>query len=337
MAFISVNKVCRTYGNEDDPVKALADVSFNIEQGEFTVILGPSGSGKSTLLNLLGGMDRVTEGRILVDDKAITELSENEITDYRRADVGFVFQFYNLIPSLNAYENINIAARIGKESFKTKTMLAAVGLEKRGKHFPSELSGGELQRTAIARALVKNPKLLLCDEPTGALDTATGQMILDLLYDMSRKYGKTVLIVTHNDTITAKADKVIKLKDGKVLDIQTKTKTHPNTMIQETDNRSSESQTLLDIQTNTQHTTNTQYTTNTLLKTIIQEIDRHSSETKSVSDTQTETNTQLNTNLMLKTIIQEIDKHSSKDQSSKDQSIEDQSIKDYFASKGIYW
>lgn len=221
MAFILVDGISRTYGNDEEPVKALVDVSFNIEQGEFTVILGPSGSGKSTLLNLLGGMDRATRGCIISDDIDVTALNEKQITNYRRTDVGFVFQFYNLIPSLNTYENINIAARIGRDPFDAKAIMAAVGMEKRGKHFPAELSGGEQQRTAIARAIVKNPKLLLCDEPTGALDTMTGQMILKLLFNMSRKYGKTVLIVTHNRAIATVADKVIELRDGKVIDVKT--------------------------------------------------------------------------------------------------------------------
>lgn len=213
MAFISIKNISRTYGITE----SLKNVSLHIEQGEFAVLLGPSGSGKSTLLNLLGGMDRPTKGHIYVDGTNITKLNEKQLTDYRRTAVGFVFQFYNLIPSLNTYENINIAARIGKKPFDPKVIMNAVGLKNRSSHFPSELSGGELQRAAIARAIVKNPKLLLCDEPTGALDTETGTKILDLLYDMSRRFGKTVLVVTHNETITQIADRVIELKDGIVV------------------------------------------------------------------------------------------------------------------------
>ena len=216
LSFVNVNKVYEV-GNE--LVKALANANFGVERGEFVVILGPSGSGKSTLLNLLGGMDRVTSGKIIVDATDISGLNEEQITNYRRTDVGFVFQFYNLIPSLNTFENVNIAARIGRNSLNTEEILAAVGLEKRGRHFPSELSGGEMQRTSIARALVKNPKLLLCDEPTGALDLATGKIIIRLLFEMSRKYGKTVIIVTHNDAIANVADRVIKLRDGSIVDV----------------------------------------------------------------------------------------------------------------------
>lgn len=220
MAYLTFQKVRRDYQVGNDSIRALAGVTFDVEEEQFTVILGPSGSGKSTLLNLLGGMDRSTGGQITIDEVDITKFSDNQLTDYRRLDVGFVFQFYNLIPTLNAYENVNMSARIGRHPFDTKEMMKAVGLEERLRHFPAEMSGGELQRIAIARALVKNPKILLCDEPTGALDSETGKMILSLLHKMSRDYGKTVIVVTHNAMIAPAADKVIRLKDGKIADVQ---------------------------------------------------------------------------------------------------------------------
>lgn len=216
MAYLTFQKVKRMYQTGNDTVRALTGVSFDIQQEQFTVILGPSGSGKSTLLNLLGGMDRATSGQIIIDEVDITKFSDSELTDYRRTDVGFVFQFYNLIPTLNAYENVNMAARIGRNPLEAQEIMKAVGLEKRMKHFPAEMSGGELQRVAIARALVKNPKILLCDEPTGALDSETGKMVLSLLQKMSREYGKTVIIVTHNAAIAPAADKIIRLKDGRI-------------------------------------------------------------------------------------------------------------------------
>lgn len=219
MAYLSFQKVKRVYQAGNDSVRALTSVNFDIDEEEFTVILGPSGSGKSTLLNLLGGMDRATGGQIIVDEIDITRYSDTELTDYRRMDVGFIFQFYNLIPTLNAYENVNMAARIARNPFDTKEIMAAVGLESRMKHFPAEMSGGELQRVAIARALVKNPRILLCDEPTGALDSETGKMILSLLHKMSQNYGKTVIIVTHNALIAPAADKIIHLKDGNIKSI----------------------------------------------------------------------------------------------------------------------
>ncbi len=220
MEYLNFQNVKRTYQTGNDEVRALCGVSFDIKEKQFAVILGPSGSGKSTLLNLLGGMDRSDGGQIVIDGMDITGFSDAKLTDYRRTDVGFVFQFYNLIPTLNAYENVNMAARIGRNPFEAAEMMKAVGLEKRMKHFPTEMSGGELQRVAIARALVKNPKILLCDEPTGALDSETGKMILSLLKRMSREYGKTVVIVTHNAAIAPAADKVIRLKDGKIEGIQ---------------------------------------------------------------------------------------------------------------------
>ena len=216
MAYLTFQNVKRIYQMGNDTVRALTGVSFDVQEKQFTVILGPSGSGKSTLLNLLGGMDRASGGEIIIDEVDITNFSDSKLTDYRRTDVGFVFQFYNLIPTLNAIENVNMAARIGRNPFEAQDIMKAVGLEKRIKHFPAEMSGGELQRVAIARALVKNPKILLCDEPTGALDSTTGKMVLSLLQKMSREYGKTVIVVTHNAAIAPAADKVIRLKDGKI-------------------------------------------------------------------------------------------------------------------------
>ena len=220
MSFISFESVTREYMVGNESVKALSQSSFTVEAGQFAVILGPSGSGKSTTLNLLGGMDRATSGHILVDGKDVTVLSDRQLTDYRRIDIGFVFQFYNLIPNLNTYENVDIAGRLGRNPLDAGEVLKAVGLEKRFKHFPAELSGGELQRTSIARALCKNPKLLLCDEPTGALDSETGKTILELLLEMSRKYGKTVVVVTHNAAISPAADRVIHLKDGHIVKVE---------------------------------------------------------------------------------------------------------------------
>lgn len=215
--FLTFEQVTREYIVGKDKVKALFEVDFAIESGKFTVILGPSGSGKSTALNLLGGMDRATSGRIIVDNKDITGLSDKQLTNYRREDIGFVFQFYNLIPNLNAYENVELACRLGKHPLSVEEVIQSVGLKDRMKHFPAEMSGGELQRLSIARALCKNPKLLLCDEPTGALDSETGKMVLTLLQKMSREYSKTVIIVTHNAAISPTADRTIRLKDGHVV------------------------------------------------------------------------------------------------------------------------
>jgi putative ABC transport system ATP-binding protein len=220
MPFISFESVTREYIVGNDTVKALSNSSFSVERGQFAVVLGPSGSGKSTTLNLIGGMDRASSGHIYIDGKDITSLSDSQLTDYRRVDIGFVFQFYNLIPNLNAYENVDIAARLGKNPLNANEVLKAVGLEKRMKHFPAEMSGGELQRTSIARALCKNPKLLLCDEPTGALDSATGKTILTLLNNMSIKYHKTVIVVTHNAAIAPVGNRVIHLKDGHVIKVE---------------------------------------------------------------------------------------------------------------------
>lgn len=219
MSFIKFKNVTRVYKSGENEIKAVDNIDFEIEKGKFTVILGPSGSGKSTTLNLLGGMDKASSGEIYVDGKEITGLSLAKLTDYRRIDVGFVFQFYNLIPNLTAFENVDMVRKISKSSMKTETALDAVGLSHRMKNFPSQMSGGELQRVSIARALCKNPKILLCDEPTGALDSETGKKVLILLQDMAKKYGNAVVVVTHNAAIAPTGDRVIRLKDGKVHEI----------------------------------------------------------------------------------------------------------------------
>lgn len=220
MGFINFEKVTREYRAGKEIIKALDSIDFSIEQGQFTVILGPSGSGKSTTLNLLGGMDKATSGKIKVGEKEITSFNEDKLTVYRRHNVGFVFQFYNLIPNLTAYENVDLACRLSKNSLSAQETIRAVGLENRMNNFPSELSGGELQRISIARALCKNPQVLLCDEPTGALDSETGKMVLTLLQKMSRTYGNAVIVVTHNAAIAPTADRVIHLKDGDVHSIE---------------------------------------------------------------------------------------------------------------------
>lgn len=220
MSFIQFENVSRIYKTGRETVKALDNVNFGIEEGRFTVILGPSGSGKSTTLNLLGGMDKATSGKITVGKKEITSFNDDKLTAYRRHNVGFVFQFYNLIPNLTAFENVDLAVRLGKSPLSAKETLTAVGLEKRMNNFPAELSGGELQRVSIARALCKNPQLLLCDEPTGALDSDTGKKILNLLQKMSRQYHNAVVVVTHNAAIAPTADRVIRLKDGRVAAVE---------------------------------------------------------------------------------------------------------------------
>ncbi len=195
---------------------ALDKVSLSIEEGEMVVILGPSGAGKSTLLNLLGGMDSATEGKILFDQEEITDFNDDELTDYRAANVSVVFQFYNLIPTLTAYENVALMKEIGEATLDPAVVLKSVGLEEHMHQFPSQMSGGEQQRTSIARALAKNPRLLLCDEPTGALDTNTGREVLTLLQNMSREKKTTVVLVTHNSSFADLADKVIRVKNGKI-------------------------------------------------------------------------------------------------------------------------
>lgn len=218
--FIKIEQLLRTYQVGDNTVAAVNGMDFEIEKGEFVVILGPSGSGKSTLLNLLGGMDQASSGTIMIDDTNIAGFSLEQLSDYRRSDIGFVFQFYNLIPNLTAKENVDVSRRLSKEGLDSVSMLKAVGLGSRQHHFPAELSGGEQQRVSIARALCKKPKLLLCDEPTGALDSATGALVMSTLWEISKKYGQTVIVVTHNAAIAQTANKVIYLKDGKVTRVQ---------------------------------------------------------------------------------------------------------------------
>ena len=198
---------------------AVDGISFEIAKGEFVVIVGPSGAGKTTVLNILGGMDKPTSGKIYVDGRNIAGYSGRQLTSYRREDIGFVFQFYNLVPNLTALENVELALQICREPLDAATVLAEVGLKGRFGNFPAQLSGGEQQRVSIARALAKNPKLLLCDEPTGALDYQTGKAILKLLQDMCREKGMTVIVITHNSALTPMADKVIRIKNGKVSDI----------------------------------------------------------------------------------------------------------------------
>ena len=219
MEFIKFSDVTRTYVSGDSEIKALDNVSFDIQEGKFTVILGPSGSGKSTTLNLLGGMDKVSDGTIRVGDKVITSFNDEELTLYRRNDIGFVFQFYNLVPNLTATENVELALQISKNPLKAEEVLKDVGLGHRLNNFPAQLSGGEQQRVSIARALAKNPKILLCDEPTGALDYQTGKSILKLLQDTCHKKGKTVVVITHNLAIAPMADRVIEMKNGKISNI----------------------------------------------------------------------------------------------------------------------
>lgn len=219
MAFVEFENVGKTYHMGEVEIHALHDTSFEVEKGELVVIVGPSGAGKTTLLNILGGMDTLTTGRVLLDGREISALSKKELTEYRRHDVGFVFQFYNLIGNLTALENVELANQICKKPLNAEEILKEVGLEERKKNFPSQLSGGEQQRVAIARALAKNPKLLLCDEPTGALDYQTGKAILQLLQDTGRRTGMTVIIITHNGALTAMADRVIRVKNGTVASV----------------------------------------------------------------------------------------------------------------------
>ncbi len=217
MSFIEFENVSKIYKNGDLEITALHDVSFEIEQGEICVIVGESGAGKTTLLNILGGMDTLTEGKILLDGSEVSAYSGRELAGYRRNDIGFVFQFYNLIPNLTALENVEIATQLCKNAMEPAEVLKGVGLADRMNNFPSQLSGGEQQRVAIARALAKNPRLLLCDEPTGALDYVTGKSILKLLQDASRHTNITVIIITHNQALTAMADRVVRIKSGTVL------------------------------------------------------------------------------------------------------------------------
>ena len=215
MAYIEFNHVVKSYKTGERQINALDDISFEIEQGELCVIVGPSGAGKTTLLNILGGMDGVTSGEVKLDGRMISDMTDRQLTDYRRNDVGFVFQFYNLVPNLTAKENVELASEICKGSLSADEVLSSVGLEERKDNFPAQLSGGEQQRVSRARARAKNPKIILCDEPTGALDYNTGKAVLKLLQDTCRQTKKTVIIITHNSALTQIADRVIKVKNGK--------------------------------------------------------------------------------------------------------------------------
>lgn len=220
MEIIKLDNLCKKYGEKEQEFYALKDASFALEEGKFVVILGPSGAGKSTLLNLIGGLDNPTSGKIIVDNIDISSFNENELADYRANTVGFIFQFYNLIPTLTVKENVDLVSEICPNALPSVDMLNAVGLGVHLNKFPNELSGGEQQRVSIARALAKNPKIILCDEPTGALDSKTGSLVLKLLLDMTKKYHKTIIVVTHNSSIASIADIVIKVKNGSIKSLE---------------------------------------------------------------------------------------------------------------------
>ena len=215
-SYVKLDKISKIYKMGEVEIRAVDNISFEISKGEFVVVVGPSGAGKTTVLNILGGMDTATKGNVFVDGSNIAKYNSHQLTAYRRDDIGFVFQFYNLVPNLTALENVELAMQICKNPLDAKKVLCEVGLEDRMGNFPAQLSGGEQQRVSIARALAKNPKLLLCDEPTGALDYQTGKAILKLLQDMCREKGMTVIVITHNSALTPMADRVIHIKNGTV-------------------------------------------------------------------------------------------------------------------------
>ena len=219
--YVTFKDVCKYYTMGEQKITALDHINFEIQQGEFCVIVGPSGAGKTTLLNILGGMDSCDTGIVMLDGKMINEYNDKQLTSYRRYDVGFVFQFYNLVQNLTALENVELASEICKDPLDAVDVLTEVGLQNRMNNFPAQLSGGEQQRVSIARALAKNPKILLCDEPTGALDYITGKNILKLLHDTCRKTGKTIIVITHNQAIVPMADRVLQVKNGTVVSVET--------------------------------------------------------------------------------------------------------------------
>lgn len=218
-SLLRMENVSRRYGTGAVAVEALRDISFGVHEGEFLVMVGPSGSGKTTILNIMGGMDSVSEGRVWFRDQDLTEFTPAELTRYRRDSIGFVFQFYNLVPNLTARENVMVATEISRDPMAPEEALRLVGLEDRTEHFPSQLSGGEQQRVAIARAVAKNPVLLLCDEPTGALDFTTGKRVLRLLVDLKQTLRKTIVLITHNGAIAAAADRVVRLRSGQIVEV----------------------------------------------------------------------------------------------------------------------